>query len=106
MVLDVLVFILTNKGKEKRAGEVLEWLIGEVKEKEPDMHSYHVYTTHDHEKGTLDYVAYLRIKDETILAQRPNLGHHHEVAKIIKEEDLLREPLKYLRLEDYGGWDR
>ncbi|KAK4976505.1 hypothetical protein LTR66_009942 [Elasticomyces elasticus] len=106
MVVHVLVFVLPNKGKEKRVGEVFEWLIKEVKEKEPDVNLYHVYTTQDHEKGMLDYVAYFRIKDETVFAQRPNLSHHREVARILKEEDLIREPLKYLKLENFGGWDR
>ena len=47
-----------------------------------------------------------RVKDESYLSERRGLQHHQDIAKSIKEEDLLRRPLKYVTLEALGGFDR
>lgn len=47
-----------------------------------------------------------RVKDESYLPKRLELQHHHDIARYIKEEDLLRQPLKYGKLEPLGGFDR
>lgn len=47
-----------------------------------------------------------RVKDESYLSKRRELQHHQDIARYIKEEDLLRRPLKYVKLEPLGGFDR
>ena len=59
MSVTVLILIQPKKGNERRAAELLNWLIGEVKAKEPDVSSYQVNETTDYEKGTITYVATL-----------------------------------------------
>lgn len=130
MPLAVLVLIQPNKGKESRAAEVLEWIIGEVKAKEPDVSMYQMSETSDYEKGSVTYWAYFmwvpplvticaqsrvdlstwpltesRIKDEQTLQQRPNLPHHVELARILKDEALLSD-LRYMKLKEFGGFSR
>lgn len=42
----------------------------------------------------------------TKLATRRDLAHHKTIGEAIHDEDLLRTPLKYLKLEELGGWVR
>lgn len=38
------------------------------------------------------------------LAKRRDLEHHQEIARLIKEHDLIEEPLRYFVLTEEGGW--
>jgi hypothetical protein len=46
------------------------------------------------------------IDGEENLQKRSGLAHHQEIARIIKEEGVLRNPLKYEILEMVDGFDR
>lgn len=47
------------------------------------------------------------IKDEESLAERRGMKHHKEFAAKMKEEDILRKPLVYLKLTDtVADWHR
>lgn len=48
----------------------------------------------------------VRLEETTKLTTRREMPHHQEIAKLIRDEDLLRAPLKYLTLEDRGVWSR
>lgn len=45
-----------------------------------------------------------RIDDKEHLTGRRDLEHHQEIARLIKEENLMREPLRYFVLNEEGGW--
>lgn len=47
-----------------------------------------------------------RFEDEESLEKRRELQHHKDVARIVVEEDILRKPLRYVKLEPKGGFDR
>jgi hypothetical protein len=47
-----------------------------------------------------------RFQDEESLEKRRELQHHKDVARIVVEEDILRKPLRYVKLEPKGGFDR
>ncbi|EXJ55789.1 hypothetical protein A1O7_08719 [Cladophialophora yegresii CBS 114405] len=49
---------------------------------------------------------HLSIDDPSRLPARAEMPHHQAIANAIREEDLLRAPLKYLVLEDMGFWKR
>jgi hypothetical protein len=46
------------------------------------------------------------LKDEEALAKRRELQHHQDVARYIKDENLLRCPMRYMKLEPFTGFDR
>jgi hypothetical protein len=46
-----------------------------------------------------------RIKDEETLKQRSKLPHHVELARILKDEDLLSD-LRYMKLKELGRLSR
>ena len=46
------------------------------------------------------------IEDKSKLISRAELPHLQVVAKAIRDEDLLRQPLKYSVLADLGFWMR
>jgi hypothetical protein len=45
-----------------------------------------------------------RIDSMDSLAKRRDLEHHQEIARLIKEHDLIEEPLRYFVLKEEGGW--
>lgn len=47
-----------------------------------------------------------RFKDEEAMTKRRELKHHQDVARYIKDEDLLRRPMRYMKLEPLTGFDR
>jgi hypothetical protein len=47
-----------------------------------------------------------RFENEECLEQRRELQHHRDIAQWTKDEDLLRAPLRYMKLEPHGGFDR
>lgn len=48
----------------------------------------------------------LRIANEEELEKRMSLEHHRIVQKALKEEGLMRAPLKYQRLDEVGSFTR
>jgi hypothetical protein len=46
------------------------------------------------------------IDSEENLKKRSGLAHHQEIARIMKEEGVLRSPLKYEILERVDGFNR
>lgn len=48
--------------------------------------------------------AWHRVDGQQNYEGRRDLEHHQEIARLIKEEDFLREPLKYFVLNEEGGW--
>lgn len=54
--------------------------------------------------ATSDGLVNARIDGKENYDGRRDLEHHQEIARLIKEEDLLREPLKYFVLNEEGGW--
>jgi hypothetical protein len=47
-----------------------------------------------------------RFENEECLEKRQELQHHRDVALLAKEEELLRAPVRYMKLEPLGGFDR
>ena len=123
MPLDVLVFISPKPGKERRVEEILNTVTEKIRSDEPYTLSYHWYEYKNEEENSVDYVVSARpvdtssllcseltsrsrLKNEESLEKRRDLQHHRDVAQYVKAEDLLRKPLRYVKLEPKGGFDR
>jgi hypothetical protein len=120
---NILILAQPKPGKEKRYEEVLEWWVQEVKDKEANIPVYHVRSTEDFVKGQKTFFVHMalvlitrcsltpaadghyRIADETALEFRHELPHHKELAKILKDEDLLAD-YKFMRMSGALGFMR
>jgi hypothetical protein len=40
------------------------------------------------------------------LIKRRELEHHQNITRYIKDEDLLRRPMRYMKLEEVSGFSR
>jgi hypothetical protein len=47
-----------------------------------------------------------RVKDEAALVKRREMKHHQYIVETIGKEDLLRKPMRYMKLKEYVTWDR
>ena len=57
------------------------------------------------EEESWDLTAF-RVNDETALAKRQEMKHHQYIAEAIGKEDLLRRPMRYMKLKEVVMWDR
>jgi len=46
------------------------------------------------------------VSDEAALAKRREMKHHQFIAETIGKEDLLRRPMRYMKLNEFVAWDR
>ncbi|KAL2438890.1 hypothetical protein ABEF95_014728 [Exophiala dermatitidis] len=115
---NIMVLVSPVKGQEDRVAELIEQVSQAVKTHEPWIRYYRWYAVrevesdpdeHDRERGhggVTEFYVVFRLDDPTKLISRRDLHHHQEIARVIREENLLRSPLKYLKLEDRGFWTR
>ncbi|EXJ95900.1 hypothetical protein A1O1_01025 [Capronia coronata CBS 617.96] len=114
---NVMVVVSPNRGHEDRVAELIAEVSENVKAHEPWITYYRWYggrgvgasdsSSDDDESGAVtEYYIVFRIEDSSKLSTRRELPHHQEIARLIRDEGLLREPLKYVTLEDREVWSR
>ncbi|KAJ9602863.1 hypothetical protein H2200_012643 [Cladophialophora chaetospira] len=102
-----MVRVLPNVGKEARVKEVIDAVSEKIQQHEPWVTLYHYWRGRDivSDGSGLDDGG-REIDELSRLVERREMPHHKAVAKIIQEEELLREPLYYSVLDDMGLWKR
>lgn len=126
MPVPVIVIISPRDSELQQTWDLLKWLADEVRKAEPEVTSYRYWKSGSKTAAeSTDFIVFfelvsfcvclkqvlvgsytVRIESTESLAARRGLKHHQEVARLIKAQDLLRQPLKYLVLGDEGGWKR
>ncbi|KAJ9661636.1 hypothetical protein H2198_001812 [Neophaeococcomyces mojaviensis] len=105
MPIPLLVTVQAAPGKEARVTELARYITDEVQKNEPAVTQYEAYKTTDKE-GHVDIMIFFQIANEEELEKRMSLEHHRIVQKALKEEGLMRAPLKYQRLDEVGSFTR
>ncbi|OAL21164.1 hypothetical protein AYO20_11420 [Fonsecaea nubica] len=107
---NVMVQVCAKPGKEKRVEELIATVADQVRQHEPWVSLYRYYRAKhagsSSEEEGVEYIIVFRLDDMSKLQTRRDLPHHQEIARAIREEDLLRTPLKYTELGDMGFWKR
>ncbi|OQU94256.1 hypothetical protein CLAIMM_00636 [Cladophialophora immunda] len=107
---NVMVQIFPKPGKEKRVEELITYAAEQVREHEPWINFYRHYKVKhvggSSEADGAEYLIVFRLDDMSKIQTRRDMQHHQDIGKAIREEDLLRMPLKYSELEDMAFWKR